>query len=219
MHRLIPSPQRRPPRTIIGLLRHGTTLWNLAGRIQGQHNSPLSDRGIQEVHHWGQFLQQYDIDGFIASDLGRVKETVAILQEHCGPVAVEWQPDLREQDWGRWQGKTIAELREKESTLLASQIAAGWDFCPPGGESRREVLQRALSVTSSLLRKDARKRVLLISHEGVIKALIYHLAARAFLPSEKKLLQKRQLHLLVGDDGQLALGPLNVFPQCPLKNP
>lgn len=132
---------------------------------------------------------------------------------------MEWQPALREQDWGRWQGKTIAEVQQEEATLLASQIKAGWDFCPPGGESRREVLQRALSVTSSLLHKDAGKRILLISHEGVVKALIYHLAARAFIPSEKKLLQKRQLHLLIGDDGQLALGPLNVFPQCPPKTP
>jgi len=198
--------------TVLALLRHGKTLWNEEGRIQGRHDSPLSVKGSKQVHEWGQFLQDYTIDQIVASDLGRVRETVAILQNYCKMVPVEWNPALREQAWGEWEGKTFHELKTKHPEELAAQIRAGWDFCPPGGESRKEVLQRALVVIDETVLKFPGKRILIVSHEGIVKSLIYHLAGRAFLPEEKKLLQKRQLHLLLGSKDTLSLGPLNVLP-------
>lgn len=196
----------------MALLRHGKTLWNEEGRIQGRQDSPLSPKGSQQVHAWGVFLQDYSIDQIIASDLGRVRETVAILQRYCKTVPVQWNPALREQAWGKWEGKTFLELKTEQAEELNAQVRAGWDFCPPGGESRKEVLQRALIVMNETLREFPGKRILIVSHEGIVKSLIYHLADRAFLPEEKKLLQKRQLHLLLGKQEALSLGPLNILP-------
>jgi probable phosphoglycerate mutase len=198
--------------TVFALLRHGKTIWNEEGRIQGRRDSPLSKRGIQQVHEWGKFIGRYTIDQIIASDLGRVRETVAIIQQYCNPVRVEWNKNLREQSWGEWEGKSFKELKNEHPEELAAQIRAGWDFRPPEGESRREVLQRALTVIQNTLQKHPGKRILIVSHEGIVKSLIYDLADRAFLPEEKKLLQKRQLHLIIARDDQLSLGPLNIFP-------
>ncbi len=198
--------------TLIALLRHGKTVWNEEGRIQGRENSPLSTTGKQEVHDWGHFMAELSIDQIVASDLGRVKETVVILQQYIKSVPVTWEPALREQNWGEWEGMTFTHLQETRGRLLEQQIRAGWDFRPPGGESRREVLQRVLPRVLRLARKHRNKRILMVCHEGVIKTLIYHLAGRAFLPEEDKLLQKRQLHLLIATDNKLSLGPLNIFP-------
>ena len=212
MQRLLENNTLEPEQTLIALLRHGKTVWNEEGRIQGRRNSPLSDKGAKQVHDWGKFIGQFTIDHIIASDLGRVKETVAIVQQYCNPVSVEWTESLREQSWGEWEGRSFSELKKEQPEELATQIRAGWDFRPPGGESRTEVLQRAMPVIQNITQQHSGKRVLVVSHEGIVKSLIYHLAGRAFLPEEKKLLQKRQLHLLIGKKSAVELGPLNVFP-------
>ena len=212
MHRLLKNTNFNEKQTLLGLLRHGKTVWNEAGRIQGRRDSPLSPPGREQVHEWGRFLGDYTIDRILASDMGRVKETVAILQHYCNIPAVTWTPELREQSWGKWEGKTFKELEKQQPEELAAQIRAGWEFCPPDGESRQEVLQRALVVIHKTIQQFPGQRVLIVCHEGIIKALIYHLAGRAFLPEEKKLLQKRQFHLLYGMDESLSLGPLNILP-------
>ncbi len=198
--------------TILALLRHGKTEWNEEGRIQGRHDSPLSPSGRRQVHEWGKFLTDYTIDQIIASDLGRVRETVEILQEYCGNVPITWNSGLREQSWGQWEGKTFRELKTEQPEKLAAQIRAGWNFCPPEGESRIEVLKRSLPVLTKTLQQFPGKQVLIVSHEGVVNSIIYHLARRTFLPEEKHLLQKRQLHLLIGINEKLLLGPLNILP-------
>jgi len=212
MYRLLKNNSHETDQTVIALLRHGQTIWNEEGRIQGRKDSPLSEKGSRQVQKWGKFIGHYTIDLIIASDLGRVRETVAIIQQVCNPVPVEWQSDLREQSWGKWEGKTFRDLKREQPEELSNQIRAGWDFRPPEGESRKEVLQRALPVIQNTLRQYPKKRILIVSHEGIVKSLIYHLAGRAFLPEEKKLLQKRQLHLLVNTDDKLSLGSLNIFP-------
>ncbi|MEN8200401.1 MAG: histidine phosphatase family protein, partial [Thermodesulfobacteriota bacterium] len=196
MHRLVDNGSSTGQQTLIGLLRHGRTEWNEENRIQGRHDSPLSPSGREEVHGWADFLAGYEIDQIVASDLGRVRETVAIIGQQCKDIPVLWDPELREQSWGRWEGKTFAELKREEAEELEAQIRAGWDFRPPGGESRKEVLERGLTAIRRVMARFPGKRILIVSHEGIVKSLIYHLSGRAFLPEEKKLLQKRQLHLL-----------------------
>lgn len=212
MHRLLKNTNFNEKQTLLGLLRHGKTVWNEEGRIQGRQDSPLSPSGREQVHEWGCFLGDYTIDRILASDMGRVKETVAILQRFCNIPAVSWTRELREQSWGKWEGKTFKELENEQPEELAAQVQSGWGFCPPDGESRKEVLQRALVVIHKTIQQFPGQRVLIVCHEGIIKALIYHLAGRAFLPEEKKLLQKRQFHLLYGMDESLSLGPLNILP-------
>jgi broad specificity phosphatase PhoE len=214
MYRLLNKKETAPGEnpTVLALLRHGKTVWNEEKRIQGRQDSPLSSTGRIQVHEWGKFLTEYRVDQIIASDLGRVRETVTILQQYCNNVPVEWNSALREQSWGDWEGKTFSELKEEQSEELLSQVRAGWDFCPPAGESRKDVLDRAMPVIKEALQRFPGKRLLIVCHEGIIKSLIYHLAGRAFLPEEKKLLQKRQLHLLYGINDTVQLGPLNILP-------
>ncbi len=219
MHTLLRTNSHYSSPSIIGLLRHGQTTWNEAGRIQGQMDSALSRKGTQLVHKWGAFLADYTIDRIVASDLGRVQETVTLLRPYCNSCPVELQRDLREQCWGRWEGNTLTELQHTEQETLSRQIRAGWNFRPPGGESRKEVLHRALAAVQNILRTYPGKRILLVSHEGIIKSIIYHLAQRNFLPEEKKVLQKRQLHILVNSNNTLSLGALNVFPPSIAEQP
>ncbi|MFW5838291.1 MAG: histidine phosphatase family protein [Desulfovibrionaceae bacterium] len=179
---------------VAGLVRHGATVDNEAGRIQGWRDSPLTRRGAAGVQAWIPALAGHGFQSIVSSDLGRARATADILSEGLGlDVAVD--PGLREQDWGDWSGAAIKDLHRDHPRTMQEHIRRGWDFRPPGGESRRDVLHRALQ---SLERRAVHgRRTLIVTHEGVVKCLAYHLNGRAFLPEEPKLLEGRnRLHLL-----------------------
>lgn len=190
--------------TQFGLIRHSLTLWNEEKRIQGRMNSPLSKTGRRMAAVWGHELLGLHWDRILASDLGRVQETVALVnQELRLPFHVD--PLLQEQDWGKWSGLSFPELFARFGPEVKQQEAAGWDFRPPGGESRKEVLDRGIQALRDAAGRWPGQDILIVCHEGIIKTLLYNLLGRKFLPDEPKILNGYQLHRLQinGDDLEL----------------
>ena len=127
-----------------GLIRHAKTLWNLEKRIQGQQDSPLSQDGKKMAADWGPLLATVKWDRIICSDLERAHHTAEIINRDMQlPIVSDRR--LREQDWGGWCGQTLKEVKKKYSEPLHREVRSGWDFRPPGGESRSEVLGRSKS--------------------------------------------------------------------------
>lgn len=179
----------------IGLMRHAPTQWNLERRIQGQADSPLTSVGLAVSRRWGRLLRDGGWDRIVTSDLGRALATTAgICETISAPVIRE--PRLREQDWGLWTGRTLTDIRTKSSDILARIEAAGWEFRPPGGESRAEVWQRARRALREAARRWSNERLLVVTHEGVLKCLLYGLAGRQFSHAEPRWKLGSQLHLI-----------------------
>ncbi|MEA2116826.1 MAG: histidine phosphatase family protein [Thermodesulfobacteriota bacterium] len=194
--------------TQFGLIRHSLTLWNEEKRIQGRMNSPLSETGCRMAAAWGPELRGLHWDRILASDLGRVQETVTLVnQELHLPLHID--PLLQEQDWGEWSGLSFPELFSRFGPEVRQQEAAGWAFRPPGGESRNEVLARGQQALRDAADKWPGQDILIVCHEGIIKTLLYHLLGRKFLPDEPKILGGYQLHLLQIDGDDLKLIEMN----------
>ena len=121
--------------TNFGLIRHATTLWNEKKMIQGQLDSPLSTAGQQIATNWGYKLASYAWQRIICSDLGRTRETTELINQTL-KLPVHMDERLREQNWGEWSGRTLAEVNETHQELLQSMVRSGWYFQPPKGESR-----------------------------------------------------------------------------------
>ena len=196
------------PLTHFGLLRHATTEWNRERRIQGQTDTPLSPLGERQAEQWGHLLKAYPWNRILVSDARRAVETAAMINESL-EVPMECDPRLREQDWGEWTGKTISQLRQEAPLLLAEQEKAGWNFCPPGGEDRLTVRDRGLKAIVDAGEKWRGERILVITHEGVIKCLLYDLCGRRFLPEEPALIRPRSLHWLIHDPQGLRIEKMN----------
>ena len=192
-----------------GLLRHGQTLWNSQKRVQGQGNSPLTETGKEETAAWAAYLAGQGWQHILCSNLGRVQETVTLLNAVLNlPVTVDAR--LREQDWGDWEGMKVADVHRDCAEELAVQAAKGWDFRPPGGESRREVRDRAFAALAAARSTSAAERILVVCHLGVIKCLVYTVAGRKFLADEPSLLEKEGMHHLYYRENAYHLGPLNI---------
>ncbi len=197
--------------TRFGLLRHGRTVWNEEKRIQGSGDSPLTEHGVAGCREWARFLATFPISWhrLLVSPLQRTIDTAEIINERLG-LPLHLADGIREMDWGEWEGLTLAEIKAASHRDLAERVRGGWDFRPPGGESRREVLQRAVISLQEQERHWPGENLLVITHLGVIKSLLYHLEQRQFLPEEPKILYKDRFHIISSYDCRLSLEQSNI---------
>jgi probable phosphoglycerate mutase len=196
--------------TRFGLVRHAETFWNREKRIQGQSDSALTDKGKQDADNWGRRLSRFSWDGILMSDSGRAVETAARINNHL-QAPIESDPRLREQDWGRWTGRIISQIETEVSSLLQEKQMRGWKFCPPGGEDRLSVWHRSRSALTEAANRWRGDTILIVTHEGVIKSLIYHLSGRHFLPDEPALLKSYNLHWLIFSNNVLRIEEVNAL--------
>jgi broad specificity phosphatase PhoE len=196
--------------TRFGLVRHAETLWNREKRIQGQSDSALTPEGKRDADNWGRQLSRFSWDAVLVSDTGRALETANRMNHHL-QTPLESDLRLREQDWGRWTGCLIAQVEKEASRNLPAKQKMGWNFCPPGGEKRLDVWQRSQNALIEAARKWRGKAVLIVTHEGVIKSMIYHLSGRRFLAGEPDLIKPYHLHWLVYTAGVIKIDKLNAL--------
>ena len=186
----------------VGFIRHGLTRWNVQKRIQGRRDLPLSAEGRKQVQRWAAALSNYHWDRIVSSDLERAIETAAILNRTLRvPMATDAR--LREQDWGRWEGQTMAHIRQQEPQHLALEATAGWDFAPPGGESRLQVFHRALAAVTDIIKDADRQQVLVVAHEGITKCLYYRLALNVLKQPDPPLMRFYGLHWFIFRGGRV----------------
>lgn len=153
---------------IVGLLRHGRTAWNDAGRLQGRADPPLSAAGREQVRQWRLPAELGDAR-VVSSPLQRATDTARLATGRAPTI----EPDLIEMHWGAWEGETFASLREHHRDAFAAAEARGLDFRPPGGESLREVQCRLLAWLVRVA-GDAGP-VVAVTHKGVLNVLVAHL--------------------------------------------
>jgi probable phosphoglycerate mutase len=200
-----------PTTTLFGLLRHGQTEWNVLKKIQGSCDSPLTETGRKQTALWSRTVKNYEWQRIVASDLGRVRETVAILNRELH-LPVTFDPRLREQEWGDWEGLSIPAIEENYRQELARRVALGWNFSAPGGETRQAVKERALAALVEAAEKWPGQKILIVCHQGVVKALLYHITSREFLPGEDPLMHHDRFHIISLLDDRFATVALNIPP-------
>ena len=159
----------RPPGDwpMIYLVRHGETEWNRAGRMQGQLDSPLTERGQAQARAVGETLAELTNGAnglaLVASPLERTMATATIIAEALGSLNIATDARLMEMSWGEWDGLTHAEIEVRNPGELARRKAGCWDHLPPGGESYANT---ALRVAGFLADVDPNRPLIVVSHGG-----------------------------------------------------
>ena len=128
------------------LLRHGQTVWNTEGRVQGEHDSPLTSRGREQAHVLGRILakqlgRRHQLPMYV-SPLGRARETAAIVQQHAESALVIVEPRIREVSLGAWEGLTRAEIDAGWPGLTDGLTGPEWYLRAPGAETYADCEQR-----------------------------------------------------------------------------
>jgi 2,3-bisphosphoglycerate-dependent phosphoglycerate mutase len=155
---------------ILYCVRHGESTYNSLGRIQGQLDVPLSERGVQQSQAAAAALGQYPIGAIFASPLQRAFQTAQIVAEALG-LEIHTDPRLMEINTGIFQGKTPEELAESCPEALARWRSGDPNYAIPGGESRAQLAART-GLAFGAIRQSGYEHVLLVAHGGVIVTAI-----------------------------------------------
>ncbi|MBC8944938.1 MULTISPECIES: 2,3-diphosphoglycerate-dependent phosphoglycerate mutase GpmB [Xenorhabdus] len=154
------------------LVRHGETEWNVARRIQGQSDSPLTEIGRRQALLVAQRVQSENITHVITSDLGRTRETAEIIAKACD-CEVILEPRLREINMGILENRELSSLTQEEESWRKSLVDGTPNGRIPKGESMNEVCSRMRAALESCLDLPAGSRPLLVSHGMALVSLIF----------------------------------------------
>ena len=124
------------------LIRHGETEWTISGQHTGRSDIPLTERGRERAQGIRDYLQHRQFKKVFVSPLGRARETCAIAG--YGDQA-EVDENLREWDYGDFEGKTTAQIREEYPDWLI------WNGPVPHGETVEQVGARTDKVIARSL--------------------------------------------------------------------
>jgi uncharacterized phosphatase len=148
--------------TLLYLVRHGETDWNLARRIQGSTDIPLNDTGRAQAERAGALLARRNWDGIASSPLSRAYETAQIIGTAVGISEVEVLDDLVERAYGAAEGLMDREVlhRFPGATIV------------PGRETRDAVAARVVPSLLDLAGRHRGKNLIVTTHGGVIRTVL-----------------------------------------------
>ncbi|PAV27986.1 histidine phosphatase family protein [Virgibacillus profundi] len=161
----------------ITLFRHGMTEGNKRRAYMGWNDSPLCNEAVQTLT--GYTFNPYSYDLFVSSDLQRCLTTIEILFSGVAPAVIT---ELREMNFGTFQGKTYEEL--KAVNEYQQWINNLFTYTPPHGESFEQFtgrVQKGWDRLIDLIIQQGSKRAFIVTHGGVIRSLLHE-----FSPIERE---------------------------------
>ena len=145
------------------VVRHGETVHNVAGIAQGWNDSALSPRGEQQVAILASRLSAMKVDAIFSSPLARAVSTARTIADATN-LEVETLDELREMNYGGWEGRSFLDVRRDDAAIYEEWIANA--DCPcPGGESHNDVRRRF----AAALEKIRGSNAVLVTHGTAIR--------------------------------------------------
>lgn len=175
--------------TILGLLRHGQTDWNIDLRLQGSTDIPLNDTGRAQARLAAATLQREDWDVIIASPLSRAKDTAEIVALELG-MSVSIVPELIERSFGAAEGLDHATWRK---LYESHQVIEGL-------ESLEDLRARTVLLLDLIANEYSGQRVLAVSHGAFIRKVLT-IVTDGELPREGERLSNASLNKFMHADG------------------
>jgi len=163
---------------LLVLVRHGQSEWNLKNLFTGWKDVDLTEAGVAEARAAGRKLKAHNLGFDIAftSDLKRAQRTLDLILEEMNQksVPITRNVALNERDYGDLVGLNKDDARKKWGDEQVLQWRRSYDIAPPGGESLKDTVARALPyfVQEILPRVLRGERTLVAAHGNSLRALV-----------------------------------------------
>ena len=158
-------------KTIIYLVRHGQTQWNVAHKLQGHQDSPLTELGVRQAEWLGESLANEPLDVIYSSSSLRARRTAELISD-TREIEILESHDLKEINLGIWEGKTQAEVKEADP----EQFDYFWNdpakFHVQSSETYQEVSNRSIDLVHKIIHANQGKSILIVTHTVVVKLIM-----------------------------------------------
>lgn len=195
------------------LIRHGETIGSETKSYKGSMDVPLSGHGVAQIEKVSAFVtaslrrseaamqksyladihstprempgnSQARLSAVYCSDLGRAVNSAEII---CGPYGLKplVVPELRERNFGVWEGMTFNEIRERYPSEFEAWASDPLKHSPVNGESTEEVCKRVISALDTIVSRhsdpgDSPAHIAVVAHGGVNRIILCHLMGAPF---------------------------------------
>ena len=160
--------------THILLVRHGQSEGNAERRFGGHTATPLSPLGCRQAQATAQALASENITGIYSSDLARAMQTAEPLAQLTG-LMINSTDAFRERSVGVMEGLTFEDAALEHPEQYAALLRRDFEHVLTGGESYRQLLDRAWQKLDEIINKHLGGTVVVFSHTGTICILVLHL--------------------------------------------
>jgi probable phosphoglycerate mutase len=156
--------------TTLFVVRHGETLWNQKGLLQGHLDSPLSELGVSQAKALAEYFSNCKWDLIVSSDLTRAVRTAEIIK---GTSAKDLLIDnrLRERNLGVAQGLSLKEFSEKYHDESIAFNEGRTDYVIPGGESINQRYMRSIACIQEYADIYSGSNIIIVTHGGVLDGI------------------------------------------------
>ena len=192
----------------IFLIRHGETEWNRQNRLQGDSDIHLSPEGFHQAKSLADHVPFQHVDAIYSSDLTRAVTTAEILAERFN-LTVNEMPELRETNFGDWEGRFISELAAEFPKEFGRFFTDPERCHPPHGETFLESQARAMIGIREIISKHDNQNIVVVTHGAVIRLI---LGAALDMPIHKMWAIAQfnmALNVLRVDDGDITVELMN----------
>ena len=173
-----------PLATNVLLIRHGQSRGNAERRFGGHTATPLSSRGRQQAQDTALTLKSEGITAIYSSDLARAMDTAQPLARLTG-LPVNGTSAFRERDVGVMEGLTFEDAAQQHPEQYAALLRRDFEYVLSGGESYRQLLDRARLKLDQIIDENRGGRIAVFSHTGTICILALHLMGALDSPELK----------------------------------
>ena len=190
----------------IYFVRHGETLWNKEERIQGELDSPLTIKGIEDIQKLAGNLSGVEFDEVYSSELGRAYETASILSD--GRHRIKRLKEFNEKNFGDWQGMEIKEIYRKypmQAEFYFNDIE-NYNNKEINAESLEHALKRFVLGVRKIVKSLRTGNVLVVSHGTILKLFFNYIDNKDVNElNEKDLMENTSFRVLQYCKGNLML--------------
>lgn len=170
--------------TNVLLIRHGQSKGNAERRFGGHTATPLSARGHRQAEATARCLKSEALTAIYSSDLARALDTAKPSSKLTG-LPVNGTRAFRERSVGVMEGLTFEDAAEQHPEQYAALLRRDFEHVLTGGESYRQLLDRAWQKLDEIIAEHRGGRIAVFSHTGTICILALHLMGALDAPELK----------------------------------
>lgn len=157
--------------TKIILIRHGQTLWNVERKIQGHSNVGLAPEGIAQAKLLAKNFPIENISAIYSSDLIRAKVTAEIVAERFN-LSVQTEKNLREANWGDWEGKKLSEIEKFDPINYERFFRNPEEVQIANAETFAQLKARAFSALKKIIAAHPDENIVIVAHGAINRTIL-----------------------------------------------
>ena len=158
-------------KTLVIVVRHGETKWNVTRQLQGRKNSNLTENGIKQAVLTAEALKNKSFDFLYTSDLRRALETTEIINKYH-QLEIHIDESLAERNFGVIEGLKQDEMIEKYPEVFTRYMKREEEYQIPDGESLISFYNRVKKGLNAIANSHTGKRILIVTHGGVLDCMM-----------------------------------------------